>query len=118
LRLEDSGQFGRINLEAPVILPLRRKPACPDGAPDIPLAARSDSWRTKLRNTKPAEWPDSQVDGWRLLSLIRASAMVKRQSAPGVGGVAAFCQALTWSTIVCLSGNASVETLGGEHAEF
>jgi hypothetical protein len=63
LRLEDSGQFGRINLEAPVILPLRRKPACPDGAPDVPLAARSDSWRTKLRNTKPAEWPDSQVDG-------------------------------------------------------
>ena len=31
-----SKKFGRINLEAPVILPLRRKPACPDGAPDVP----------------------------------------------------------------------------------
>jgi hypothetical protein len=38
LRLEDAEPFGRIDCEAAVIRPLRQKPACLDGAPDVDFA--------------------------------------------------------------------------------
>ena len=81
--------------------------------PHAPIRGERSS---ETRN--PPSGPIRKLRGRGFSARVRASARVKRQSAPGVGGVAAICQALTWSTIVCLSGNASVETLGGEHAEF
>ena len=37
-RLEDAEQFSRIDREAAVIRPLRQKPACLNGAPDVDFA--------------------------------------------------------------------------------
>ena len=38
LRFEDAEQFGRVDSEASIVGPLRRKPAFPDGAPDVDFA--------------------------------------------------------------------------------
>jgi hypothetical protein len=48
LRLEDAEQFGRVDSEASIVGPLRRKPAFPDGAPDVDFA-RSGLFRRFLK---------------------------------------------------------------------
>src|SRR5271166_3161854 len=79
LRLEDAEQFGRVDSEASIVGPPRRKPAFPDGAPDVDFA-RSGLFRRLLKAQRAHCVPSRATnagdeDGkWRLTKLYRCAA--------------------------------------------